>query len=343
MAIGILRPVFRYCAAIAGALLLAFLLADMVLPDAASMGLEGALIFALFMLIGGLVGWLAAEMLVQKSFRVFHMGRKWFGFGALWLLLSALLLCGELDLTGYENACRNRTRSSPSAWTSPGLHGAGRAGEHRGGPRAARERHRGRTPTRAPPGPARASATALPPPRPRTRRQTTTRRTSGSATSSQTAGGCRDAIISASAKRRGAARDGPQLSGGHPLPEAAGHRASASTVSYASVSWVNAQGEPESLELSGAEAAELYWNCILPDMQDGEHRPRLVRRGGRREFRGIRLPREHGACKRRRGGRGLRLFLHHATPPLRADQRLASGRGVLLKTPEELGNDWLIS
>ncbi len=269
MAIGILRPVFRYCAAIAGALLLAFLLADMVLPDAASMGLEGALIFALFMLIGGLVGWLAAEMLVQKSFRVFHMGRKWFGF--------------------ERSGCCSAPCSSAVSWTSRAtktpagtgrgplrqrgrlrrLHGAGRAGEHRGGPRAARERHRGRTPTRAPPGPARARLRhcllrdrehgdklqpAEPPALLRARRRQAAAET---------------LLYQPQPKDAELLETVSNSVEGIPLPEAAGHRASASTVSYASVSWVNAQGEPESLELSGAEAAELYWNCILPDMQDG--------------------------------------------------------------------------
>lgn len=105
-------------------------------------------------------------------------------------------------------------------------------------------------------------------------------------------------------------------------------------MSYASVSWVNAQGEPESLELSGAEAAELYWNCILPDMQDGNIG--LVWYAGagaeNSEVYDCRVSME--LVKRGAAGRGLRLFLHLRHPPLRADQRLASGAR---RAPENAG------
>lgn len=227
VSIGILRPVFRYCAAIAGALLLAFLLADLVLPDAASMGLEGALIFALFMLIGGLVGWLAAEMLVQKSFRVFHMGRKWFGFGALWLLLSALLLCGELDLTGYEKRLPEQDEVlSVSVDVSGDSMELDEPENIAAVLEAARERHRGegrlRERRQVPRGPwlrhrllrdrehGDKLQAAEPPALLRARRRQAAAET---------------LLYQPQPKRRGAARDGLQLSGGHPLPEAAGHRA----------------------------------------------------------------------------------------------------------------------
>lgn len=118
---------------------------------------------------------------------------------------------------------------------------------------------------------------------------------------------------------------------------------SASTVSYASVSWVNAQGEPESLELSGAEAAELYWNCILPDMQDGNIG--LVWYAGagaeNSEVYDCRVSME--LVKRGAAGENYGYFYTYAT--LRSERTNAwlLERGVLLKTPEELGNDWLIS
>ena len=117
----------------------------------------------------------------------------------------------------------------------------------------------------------------------------------------------------------------------------------ASTVSYASVSWVNAQGEPESLELSGAEAAELYWNCILPDMQDGNIG--LVWYAGagaeNSEVYDCRVSME--LVKRGAAGEDYGYFYTYAT--LRSERTNAwlLERGVLLKTPEELGNDWLIS
>lgn len=102
IAIGVLRPVFRFACSLAAGLLLAELLTELLVPDIARMGLGGAAVFALFMLLGCFIGWVAAEMLVQKSFRVFKMGRSWALLGALWVLLSALLLCCELDVSGFE-------------------------------------------------------------------------------------------------------------------------------------------------------------------------------------------------------------------------------------------------
>lgn len=102
VAIGVLRPVFRYIASLAAGLLLSELLTGLLVPDIDSMGLGGAAIFAFFLLLGCFIGWVAAEMLVQKSFRVFRMGRAWAGFAVLWVLLAALLFGCELDVTGFE-------------------------------------------------------------------------------------------------------------------------------------------------------------------------------------------------------------------------------------------------
>lgn len=102
VAIGVLRPVFRYVVSLAAGLLLAELLTGLLVQDIANMGLGGAAIFALFLLLGCFIGWVAAEMLVQKSFRVFKMGRAWAGFAVLWLLLTGLLFSCELDVSGFE-------------------------------------------------------------------------------------------------------------------------------------------------------------------------------------------------------------------------------------------------
>lgn len=102
VAIGVLRPVFRYVVSLAAGLLLAELLTGLLVQDIDNMGIGGAAIFALFLLLGCFIGWVAAEMLVQKSFRVFKMGRAWAGFAVLWLLLAALLFSCELDVTGFE-------------------------------------------------------------------------------------------------------------------------------------------------------------------------------------------------------------------------------------------------
>lgn len=345
VAIGILRPVFRYCAAIAGALLLAFLLADLVLPDAASMGLEGALIFALFMLIGGLVGWLAAEMLVQKSFRVFHMGRKWFGFGALWLLLSALLLCGELDLTGYE---KRLPEQDEVLSVSVDVSGDSMELDEPENIAAVLELHESVIEGKDAYESAARSRASL-------GYGTASSETANTATNynPQNLRLCYELADGRRLQRRYyislSQKDAELLETVSNSVEGILSRKqpdiepSASTVSYASVSWVNAQGEPESLELSGAEAAELYWNCILPDMQDGNIGLVWYARAGAEnsEVYDCRVSME--LVKRGAAGEDYGYFYTYAT--LRSERTNAwlLERGVLLKTPEELGNDWLIS
>lgn len=102
VAIGVLRPVFRFVVSLAAGLLLSELLTGLLVQGIDNMGLTGAAIFALFLLLGCFIGWVAAEMLVQKSFRVFKMGRAWVGLAVLWGLLAALLFGCELDVTGFE-------------------------------------------------------------------------------------------------------------------------------------------------------------------------------------------------------------------------------------------------
>lgn len=114
VAIGVLRPVFRFVVALAAGLLLSELLTGLLVPGIDNMGLGGAALFALFLLLGCAIGWVAAEMLVQKSFRVFKMGRSWAGLAVLWLLLTALLFGCELDVTGFEGHVPPRTRCAPS-------------------------------------------------------------------------------------------------------------------------------------------------------------------------------------------------------------------------------------
>jgi len=65
VAVNVLKPVFRWCAAVAAALGLGLLLYSLVIDRE-----EQPLPMTLFMLLGGLIGWLAAEMIARKSYRV---------------------------------------------------------------------------------------------------------------------------------------------------------------------------------------------------------------------------------------------------------------------------------
>lgn len=65
VSVNILKPVFRWCAAIVGALGLGNLLYVILFDN------DHAPVFmALFLLIGGFIGWVIAEMLVRKSYKI---------------------------------------------------------------------------------------------------------------------------------------------------------------------------------------------------------------------------------------------------------------------------------
>ena len=90
------QPIFRYGVAFCSALALGLLLSEMfgsVLPDNTLWSLFP------FMIICGIVGYFAASMLLEKSFRVLN---KWKGC-AVFLAVLAVLTCAlEYDLTGYS-------------------------------------------------------------------------------------------------------------------------------------------------------------------------------------------------------------------------------------------------
>ena len=99
VAIPALKPVFRCCMAFGTALVLAGSLPD-VFPASEMSGRACFLLTLLMLLIGAVVGWLAAQMLLQKSVRVFRSG--WGGCAVCCAVLALLCLGIELDLTGYE-------------------------------------------------------------------------------------------------------------------------------------------------------------------------------------------------------------------------------------------------
>ncbi len=101
VAIRVLKPVFRVCLALAAALGLAIVLYFGILGGGSNIGdLPHMLLFLFFMLLGGFIGWFAADMLIHKTFRVFRLHwRGWLVFSAALCLVS---LAFELDLFGTE-------------------------------------------------------------------------------------------------------------------------------------------------------------------------------------------------------------------------------------------------
>ena len=102
VAVGALKPVFRWCMGICGGL--CFACAMLYVFDFTFTTQRAVFAaVAVYLVIGAFIGWFAAEMLIRRSFRAFTRGvRGWAG----WALCCAVLLLGltatELDLFGVE-------------------------------------------------------------------------------------------------------------------------------------------------------------------------------------------------------------------------------------------------
>lgn len=99
VAIKALEPVFKYCASIYAALGLGALMAESM-DNALSSGPPEAAVLALMLLLGAALGYYAAEMLLQKSLRVFRSRIR--GLIVVWAVFLLGVVVAELDLTGYE-------------------------------------------------------------------------------------------------------------------------------------------------------------------------------------------------------------------------------------------------
>lgn len=99
VAVSWLRPAFKYCMAIGGALTFAcavyYWFFDYVLY-----GVPAAVLVIAMLPVGAFIGWFGSEMLMQKTLRVFSKG--WKQYAAVCGALIVLALCAELDVTGYE-------------------------------------------------------------------------------------------------------------------------------------------------------------------------------------------------------------------------------------------------
>lgn len=106
VAIGILKPVFRWCLALAGSLGFGGLLVTVVYASRSGGGnMTDALFILAAMACGGLVGWFLADILMRKSLRVFTL--HWKGALLYTAILSLVVLGAELDITGYEKNMPN--------------------------------------------------------------------------------------------------------------------------------------------------------------------------------------------------------------------------------------------
>ena len=97
-----LKPVFKYCLSVGCALVLGLLIYSTVFDNSTLFGIKSMLFMLLFMLFGAFIGYFAAEMLMQKTLRVFS-ARNWVRMGITAVIISAFMLCGEFDIYGIES------------------------------------------------------------------------------------------------------------------------------------------------------------------------------------------------------------------------------------------------
>ncbi len=100
VAIAVLRPVFKYCLSLGTALVFADLLLAMVFQQPRGGYGMAALVLGL-MIVGAFIGYFAAEMLMQKTLKVFR-ARAFRGFAAVCAVLCLFVGLNELDAFGYE-------------------------------------------------------------------------------------------------------------------------------------------------------------------------------------------------------------------------------------------------
>lgn len=99
VAFPVLKPIFRYCMALGGALALPASVLSLLLSGRFH-GRTAALLLLGLLLLGAALGWYIAEMLIRRTVRVFP--GKWKGLALLCAILCLLTLSAEFDLTGFE-------------------------------------------------------------------------------------------------------------------------------------------------------------------------------------------------------------------------------------------------
>ena len=99
VAVPVLKPIFKYCMCFGVAFSFAVLVYNNALYRLTA-GFGKSIVVLMLLLAGAFIGYFAAEMLMQKTLRVFR--GKWSGFVVSALILTAFTFCAELDVTGYE-------------------------------------------------------------------------------------------------------------------------------------------------------------------------------------------------------------------------------------------------
>ena len=97
IAFDFLKPIAKYCFAFGCALVLGWIFDEVIFY-----GTDNALPKILCCCLGGAIGYIAAVMLLKKSFRVFQF-KKMAGLLVLWAVICGLFMAFEADLFGVES------------------------------------------------------------------------------------------------------------------------------------------------------------------------------------------------------------------------------------------------
>ena len=99
VAVQVLKPIFRICMAVGTAFVCgAFLFSSFF--NTIVFGASAAWLMGVLLVLGAAMGWIAAEMLIRRSVRIFPM--PWKGLAAVCACCILTVVIAETDLTGYE-------------------------------------------------------------------------------------------------------------------------------------------------------------------------------------------------------------------------------------------------
>ena len=101
VAIPVLKPIFRICMALGGAVVLAALMFTNFFKETVY-GAKAAWLMALLLVIGAVLGWIAAEMMIRRSVRVHTL--PWKGLAVICMACILAVVIAETDLTGFERS-----------------------------------------------------------------------------------------------------------------------------------------------------------------------------------------------------------------------------------------------
>ena len=101
VSVPVLKPVFQCCLAVGTAFVFCYVIFESFFRDKLT-GMPEALLIVALLAIGAFIGYFAAEMLMQKTVRVFGNRKKYRGWGICCAALAVFILCFEFDLFGFE-------------------------------------------------------------------------------------------------------------------------------------------------------------------------------------------------------------------------------------------------